>query len=83
MNSAWAKFGSRLGTVSLAGLWRTRSRCSHRARDLLDGTAMGGDIVVPMAHRRRHEHDGSQVKALGKVRAVGSHRASGVTKSAA
>jgi hypothetical protein len=40
---------------------------------------MGSGTEAPAARRWQHEHEGSQVKASGKVRAVGSHRASGAT----
>jgi hypothetical protein len=38
---------------------------------------MGGGIAALVACRRRHEHEGSQAKAPGEVRAAGSRRVSG------
>jgi hypothetical protein len=59
MNSAWAEFGP----------WcqRACSRRRHRAHEWRGDTAMGGGTAAPAALSRRHEHEGSQEKAPGKV----------------
>jgi hypothetical protein len=62
INSARAEFGLRLGIAGPA----QRHACEWR----------GGGIGAPTALSRHHEHECSQEKALGKVRAMDSHRAS-------
>jgi hypothetical protein len=66
MNSAWAKFSPRLGTAGPAQRpkWPSRGAAARR---------------WAATRRWRHEHEGSQAKPPGKVRMIGSHRASGVT----
>jgi hypothetical protein len=61
--------------------WPACWRCRHGARDRewRDGAAMGGVRAAPAALSWRHEHEGSQEKAPGKVMAAGSHRASKAT----
>jgi hypothetical protein len=52
------------------------SRRCHHAREWRGGAAMGSSTA---ALSRCHEHEGSQEKVLGKVRAAGSHRVSRAT----
>jgi hypothetical protein len=81
MNSAWAEFGLRLGTIGPAHGADTRRALTMlsphpRVVRRCGGAAMGGGTVAPVALIQRNEHEGSQEKAPSKVRVAGSHRAS-------